>query len=136
MFATNVNTGRIISTNTALYKRLKKLGETIDIAPAATPAPATPAPATPVTPIAPTPAPAPVLREKVIEVATDIIAENKKSFVGISQQDSDELLRKLLYEKLCITPKPKTAKAPPSKPSKKKKKKYIVSSSEEETDSD
>ena len=118
-FATNVNTGRLISKSTALYKRLKKLGQTTEIAPTA--APPTPEP---------TPAPTP-LREKVIEAATDIIADNKKAFAKLSQQDSDDLLKRLLYEKLCITPK--TAKPPPSKPSKpsKKKKKYVVSSSEE-----
>ena len=126
-FATNVNTGRLISKSTALYKRLKKLGQTTEIAPA-TP---TPAP----TPTVPVPTPTP-LREKVIEAATDLIAENKKQFTGISQQDSDDLLRKLLYEKLCITPK--THKPPPSKPSKpsKKKKKYVVESSSVESASD
>ena len=161
MYATNVNTGRIISTNTALYKKLKKLGQTTEIAAAPPPTilehtatasqPTVPQHIAPPAPpvlqhSAPqyivTPVP---LREKVIEASTDIIAENKKAFTGITQQESDELLRKLLYEKLCITPKTaKTAKAPPppskssksSKPStKKKKKKYVVSSSEE-SDSD
>ncbi len=135
-FATNTNTGRLISKSTALYKRLKKLGQTIDIAPAA--APVTPIAPTPTPTPTPTPAaaPAPLLRDKVIETATDLIAENKKAFIGISQQDSDDLLRQLLYQKLCIIPKTAKPPPPPSKPSKKKKK-YVISSSEESaTDSD
>ena len=153
MYATNVNTGRIISTNTALYKKLKKLGQTTEIAAAPPPTilehtatasqPTVPQHIAPPAPpvlqhSAPqyivTPVP---LREKVIEASTDIIAENKKAFTGITQQESDDLLKRLLYEKLCITQKPSKAQPPskPSKPPKKKKKKFVISSSEE-SDSD
>ena len=125
-YATNLNTGRLISKSTALYRRLKKLGQTEELPPPAV----TPAP-----PPSPDPEPAQApLREKVIDAATDLIAENKKQFAKLNQQDSDDLLKRLLFEKLCVNAPMKASKAPP--PSKKKSKKYVVESSEEETESD
>ena len=135
-YATNLNTGRLISKSTALYRRLKKLGQTAELPAAPAPPAPPPSPAPPAPPPSPEPEPAQApLREKVIDAATDLIAENKKQFAKLNQQDSDELLKRLLYEKLCIDTTMKASKAPP--PSKKKSKKYVVeSSSEEETESD
>lgn len=36
----------------------------------------------------------------IAEISTNIIADNKKTFHKLNQQDTTELLRKLLYEKL------------------------------------
>lgn len=39
-------------------------------------------------------------QQGVAEICTDIIGENKKQFNKLSQDETNELLRKLLYEKL------------------------------------
>jgi hypothetical protein len=73
----------------------------------------------------------------VAEICTDIIADNKKTFNKLNQQETNELLRKLLYEKLYINvpenigkqPKQKHKEKEKSKP-KLKLKKYYSSSSE------
>lgn len=58
----------------------------------------------------------------VAEICTDIISENKQKFKKLSQAETDELLRKLLYKKL-YGDKPK-----PDKKSKLKVKKAYSSS--------
>jgi hypothetical protein len=66
---------------------------------------------------------------KLKETCTDIVESNSDAFTSdLSQDQIDTLLKKMLYEKLCIQPIKK----------KKKKKKKIVypSSSESESESD
>jgi hypothetical protein len=63
---------------------------------------------------------------------TDVIHDRQKDFVDISQKQTDKLLKKLLYEKLCLE-KPKKVK---SKKSKSKKKFKIVEPSSESEDSE
>ena len=69
------------------------------------------------------------VEEGVAEICTDIISENKKDFKKLSQQETDELLRKLLYKKL-YDEKPKKSKEKKSK----LKIKKAYSSSESESD--
>ena len=65
----------------------------------------------------------------VAEICTDIISENKKDFKKLTQEQTDELLRKLLYKKL-YDEKPKKSKEKKSK----LKIKKTYSSSESESD--
>ena len=53
-------------------------------------------------------------KEGLAEICTDIISENKKDFKKLSQEETDELLRKLLYKKL-YDEKPKKSKEKKSK---------------------
>ena len=47
-------------------------------------------------------------KENLKNTMKKIIKENNKDFKGLSQKKSDELLKKMLYNKLCIDkPKPK-----------------------------
>ena len=47
-------------------------------------------------------------KENLKKTMKDIIKENNKEFKGLSQKQTDQILKKLLYEKLCIDkPKPK-----------------------------
>ena len=80
----------------------------------------------------------PPIKALLAETLTDVVKENKKQFEKeMSQKDCDKLLKKLLYEKLCLTKKPKK-----DKPEKKKKKiKFKVktpepSESESQSESD
>ena len=77
----------------------------------------------------------PPVKAKLIETMTDIVAQNKPKFAQeLTQKQTDALLKKMLYEKLCVS------KKKPKKAKKKKSKFKIVeppsSSSEEESDSD
>ena len=47
-------------------------------------------------------------KENLKNTMKQIIKENNKEFKGLSQKQTDQILKKLLYEKLCIDkPKPK-----------------------------
>jgi hypothetical protein len=76
------------------------------------------------------------LQTKLAEISTDLIRDNLKTIVKaqkLTDKDMDILIKKMLYEKLCMKPdKPKETKE------KKKKKFKIVepSSSESESESD
>ena len=73
-------------------------------------------------------------KTKLIDVATDVAKSNIGQFIPeLTQEQTDRLLKKLLYEKLCLNEKPKTKK---SKPKPKKKKFKIVQPSESESESD
>ena len=63
----------------------------------------------------------------------NIIKENSKDFKSLSQKQSDELLKKMLYEKLCID-KPK--KKQNNKSKLKFKVRSLDSSDESSSDSD
>ena len=90
-----------------------------------------------------TPSPAPEapefnekkLQTKLAELSTDMIKDNLKTIVKsqkLSDKDMDILIKKLLFEKLCLKPdKPKETKE-----KKKKKFKIVEPSSESESESD
>ena len=69
-------------------------------------------------------------KKKIKKELKEIAQENKEQFVGISQEQSDELLKKMLYEKLFVN------KPTSDKKKKKKKKRVIVQSSSDDSDSD
>jgi len=67
------------------------------------------------------------LRERMTDIASDVLMRNKEKFkADLSDAQTDELLKRLLYEKLCVSKKPK----------RKKKKHYVSSSEESESESD
>ena len=66
------------------------------------------------------------MKKKIKKIAQ----ENKDQFEGISQAQADELLKKMLYEKLCVSKSEKTSRT--SKKKKVKKKKHVVVQSESE----
>jgi hypothetical protein len=76
------------------------------------------------------------LQTKLAEISTDMIKDNLKTIVKaqkLTDKDMDILIKKLLFEKLCIKPdKPKETK----EKKKKKKFKIVEPSSESESESD
>ena len=78
------------------------------------------------------------LQNKLAEISTDLIRDNLKTIVKsqkLSDKDMDILLKKMLYEKLCM--KPDKTKPKETKEKKKKKKfKIVEPSSESESESD
>ena len=76
------------------------------------------------------------LQTKLAELSTDLIRDNLKTIVKsqkLSDKDMDILIKKMLYEKLCMKPdKPKETK----EKKKKKKFKIVEPSSESESESD
>ena len=76
------------------------------------------------------------LQTKLAEISTDLIRDNLKTIVKsqkLSDKDMDILLKKMLYEKLCMKPdKPKETK----EKKKKKKFKIVEPSSESESETD
>ena len=78
------------------------------------------------------------LQTKLAELSTDMIKDNLKTIVKsqkLSDKDMDILIKKLLFEKLCI--KPDKTKPKETKEKKKKKKfKIVEPSSSDESDSD
>jgi hypothetical protein len=88
------------------------------------------------TEVKPEPIVAPPVKQLLAEELTTIVKENKPLFQKeLTQKETDALLRRLLYEKLCIKKKEKKPKEKP-----KKKKKYKIKtppqSSESESDSE
>jgi hypothetical protein len=77
------------------------------------------------------------LQTKLAEISTDMIKDNLKTIVKaqkLTDKDMDILIKKLLFEKLCIKPdKPKEKKETKEK---KKKKFKIVEPSSSESESD
>jgi hypothetical protein len=78
------------------------------------------------------------LQTKLAELSTDMIKDNLKTIVKsqkLTDKDMDILIKKLLFEKLCLKPdKPKEKKE--TKEKKKKKFKIVEPSSESESESD
>lgn len=126
----NPRTGRYISTESRIYKQMLKSGEV-----EAPPEPIIePEPEPKIEPPKAVLRPAPSIQfeKKMINEATDIVADNVKKFQDISQEESNALLRRLLLEKLKISEPKKKKKG------KKKKVKFRVktpprSSSESES---
>ena len=60
------------------------------------------------------PEPEPDLKKEIKPILQEIVKENKSEFVGLTQKQTDELLKKMLYEKLCLNkqqPKPQQTKS-------------------------
>ena len=73
-----------------------------------------------------------ILQTKLADVSTDIIRDNLKTIIKsqkLSDKEMDMLLKKMLFDKLCIKPEKK------EKDKKKKKKFKIVEPSSEESES-
>lgn len=66
-------------------------------------------------------------KRKLKKELKNIANENKDKFVGITQEQSDELLKKMLYEKLFLSNPKSFSKKKPLKEKKKKKKSKVVS---------
>ena len=77
------------------------------------------------------------LKSEVKAEMKKIIKENKNEFKELTQKETDQLLKRMLFEKLCVN-KPKKEKkiAKPNPKKKKYKLRKIESSSESESESD
>jgi hypothetical protein len=149
-FVINTNTNRLISTKTALYRKLKKLGQVKDIEKTKEPQVEVEQPV--LEPekmkkvIKKAPEPTVVedepefderdLQDKMIDISTSVVKKNMKQILKnqkLSDDEYDMLLKKMLYKKLCMD-EPKKEKKP--KPVKKKAKFKVVEPSSSESDSD
>ena len=92
------------------------------------------------TPIEPNVDPEPDLKKEIKPILQEIVRENKSDFVGLTQKQTDELLKKMLYEKLCLNkqqPKPQQKKSKEKlKKKAKKSTRYKVYSSSSGSSSD
>jgi hypothetical protein len=125
MYILNPKSQRYISRTSRLYIRLVKEGVIVEpvVEPETLPEPV----------VVPQKAPT-SLKKKLAKVAVGVIAENSQELAGTRDLDDDQvdqLLKRMLYEKLCLTEK-KSKRKPKPKP-KRKKKVVVVSSSEEES---
>ena len=106
----NKRTNRFVKVGTPRYLRLLREGA-VDPPPPPPPKPEASAepPAASVSAAATATAtqPPPNLKASVIEQATDIVRDNKEQFLDLSQRETDKLLRRMLYEKLCVAKKKK-----------------------------
>ena len=130
----NKRTNRFVKVGTPRYLRLLREGAVDPPPPTPSPEASAEPPAAPV-PLAREPAaakPAAGLKASVIEQATDIVRDNKEQFLDLSQRQTDKLLRRMLYEKLCVGDKAKKNKK--SKVKFKSRKVEESSSSEEDSD--
>jgi hypothetical protein len=77
------------------------------------------------------------LQLKLADISTDMIQKNLKKIVKsqkLSDIEMDDMLKRLLYKRLCLEPEPKPKKK--EKPAKKKTKFKVVVPSSSESDSD
>ena len=131
----NKRTNRFVKVGTPRYLRLLREGAVDPPPPPPSPEASAEPPAAPV-PLAREPAaakPAAGLKAGVIEQATDIVRDNKEQFLDLSQRQTDKLLRRMLYEKLCVGDKAKKNKKSKVKF---KSRKVAEESSSSEEDSD
>jgi hypothetical protein len=131
----NKRTNRFVKVGTPRYLRLLREGA-VDPPPPPSPEASAEPPAAPV-PLAREPAaakPAAGLKAGVIEQATDIVRDNKEQFLDLSQRQTDKLLRRMLYEKLCVGDKAKKNKKSKVKFKSRKVAEESSSSSEEDSD--
>ena len=134
-FAINVNTGRLIKKTAGLYKKLKKLNKVKEIEDGEQPEVKEPEV------IVEEPIEEPFnehkLQMKLADISTDLIKDNLKQIIKnqkLNDDDFDVLLKKMLFQKLCIAD-PKQPKQPKEKKKKKSKFKIVEpSSSESESD--
>jgi hypothetical protein len=145
-YAINLNTGRLIKKTTSLYRKLKKLNLVKEIE---EPKVEIEQPKQPKQPkvevkevIVETPKPEyneALLKETLADLSTDLIKSNLKKVVKaqkLSDNEMDDMLRRLLYKKLCVDD-PKHPKPKEEKKKKKPKPKFkIIESSSSESESD
>lgn len=142
-YAISLKTGRLVKKSTANFRKLKKLNLVREIdeppPPAKPPSPVSnPEPVEPAQPAEPE-FNERDLQHKMAELTTGMVADNMKQIIKnqkLSNKDYDILLKKMLYQKLCLEEpkKPKKEKQP-----KKKKVKFKIvepESSESESESD
>jgi hypothetical protein len=147
-YAINLNTGRTIKKSTANYRKLKKLNRIQEIEEHEKEQP--PKISKPVDIEEPevlvadnehidTKFDERDFQEKLVDISTDMIEKNLKKIVKskkLSNDEMDDMLRRMLYKKLCLEQqKPKKLKEKPIKKKKDKKKFKIVESSESESES-
>jgi len=136
--AINCKTGRLISKKTALYRKLKKLNLVKEIEneePKVEKVKTVEVKAVEVN-VEPVEYDPKRLQETLADISTDLIKDNLKQIIKnqkLSDNEMDDMLRRLLYKKLCIEqPKPKQV----SKKKKKKKPKFKIESSSSDSESD
>jgi hypothetical protein len=139
LYVMNPKTSRYVKRSSRIGQRLLKSGAIKPIKPKPPPEPE------PVVEIPPQPVeaiPQPNLRRMLTEASSEMIAENRSQLENtedLSDKQVDKLLKKLLYEKLCVS-KPSKSKARKAKLKAKKKAKRRFKirepSSSEESDSD
>jgi hypothetical protein len=156
-FVINTNTNRLISTKTALYRKLKKLGQIKDIEKTIEkpteekveqPAPE-PEKRVVDCKVLQSKAPEPAepepefdeskLQRKLADISTSVVKKNMKQILKnqkLSDDEYDMLLKKMLFKKLCLDEPAKPKKK--EKPAKKKGKKFklVEPSSEDESESE
>jgi hypothetical protein len=153
-YAINLDTQRLVLKSTAKYKKLAKLGRVKEIeeidkkepepepeTEASKKTEASPEPAKKKTPDNNLDFDESKLQTKLADISTDMIKENLSKIVKskkLTDDEMDTLIKKMLYEKLCID-KPDKKSKPKKKPVKKSKKsKFKIvepSSSDSESDS-
>ena len=142
-FAINVNTGRLIKKTTGLYRKLKKLNLVKEIEEPKVEIEQPKQPKVEVKEvIVETPKPEyneALLKEALADLSTDLIKSNLKKVVKaqkLSDNEMDDMLRRILYKKLCVDD-PKQPKPKEEKKKKKPKPKFkIIESSSSESESD
>jgi hypothetical protein len=158
-FVINTNTNRLISTKTALYRKLKKLGqvkeiektkekevevEQVGLEPEKMKKVVKKAsePPTRTEPVSEPEFSEHDLQHKMAELTTSMVADNMKKIIKsqkLNDKEYDALLRRMLYKRLCEN-EPKESKKkdkPAKKEGKKAKKKFKLASppsSESESD--
>ena len=136
-FAINVNTGRLIKKTTGLYRKLKKLNKVKEIEDGEQPEVKEPEVKAVEVVKQEEPFNEHKLQMKLADISTDLIKDNLKQIIKnqkLNDDDFDVLLKKMLFQKLCIAD-PKQPKQP--KEQKKKKSKFkIVEPSSSESESD
>ena len=132
-FAINVNTGRLIKKTTGLYRKLKKLNKVKEIEDGEQPKVIEPEVKAVEVVKQEEPFNEHKLQMKLADISTDLIKDNLKQIIKnqkLNDDDFDVLLKKMLFQKLCIAD-PKQPKQPKEKKKKKSKFKIIESSSSE-----
>ena len=136
-FAINVNTGRLIKKTTSLYRNLKKLNKVKEIEDGEQPKVIEPEVKALEVVKQEEPFNEHKLQMKLADISTDLIKDNLKQIITnqkLNDDDFDVLLKKMLFQKLCIAD-PKQPKQPKEKKKKKSKFKIVEpSSSESESD--
>lgn len=134
-YAISLKTNRLVKKSTANYRKLKKLNLVKEIDQTESPPPMKPPSPERVESTEPD---EPVefnerdLQNKMMDISTSVVKKNMKQIIKnqkLSDDEYDMLLKKMLYEKLCL-------KEPKKQPKKKKAKFKIVEPSSESSDSE
>ena len=145
-YSINLSSGRVLTrTNTAAYKKLFESGlikvlrpaEAKEVKPEPKPDGKPEVKEDKTDTKALTPEQQQELRNEVLNVSTDLIRVNAHNLKGLNQKQTNDLIKKLLFEKLCTKEKQvKPEKETKKKSKKDKKKKYKVASSSDDTSED